>query len=184
MSRLKKFFLYLINLPFYYVFKCVPKKTNLWVFGSWFGQKYSDSPKYLFEYVCKNHPEIQAIWLTNDSSTLQLIRKEGYRAVKAYSVLGYLVSARAKLGFISTSTADLNFYVLPHKVINLWHGIPLKKIMFDDKYNNSYPLKKTNPFKRIFAPYIDSNPYSVVVASSVREKEILISAFRLKQEEV
>ena len=33
--------------------------------------KYSDNSKYLFEYVCKEHPEIRAVWITVNKSVYE-----------------------------------------------------------------------------------------------------------------
>ena len=41
-------------------------------------------------------------------------------------------------GFVSVGSGDINFFIPPKFTINLWHGIPLKKIGFDDKITANY----------------------------------------------
>lgn len=52
-----------INL---YISSSVPKTNKLLIFGSWLGEKYADNPRYLFEYVIKNRPDLKAIWITSN----------------------------------------------------------------------------------------------------------------------
>ncbi|MBF8723032.1 CDP-glycerol glycerophosphotransferase family protein [Pseudomonas guariconensis] len=181
--KIKKLLLALLNLPIYVVLQKIPKKDNLWIFGSWFGMRYSDSPKYLFEYINKN-TNSDAVWLTKDKHTLRLIRAKGYRAYKTYSLLGYYLSARAKFGVVSTSPEDINFYIRPKLIVNLWHGNPLKKIGYDDKINNNSVPKERSFFKKLIMPYAQLRPYSIVTASSEEEKKNLITAFRVDSEKV
>jgi hypothetical protein len=42
----------------------------VWIFGAWYGRKFSDNSKYLFFYVSTCHPEIKAIWLTHNRQVL------------------------------------------------------------------------------------------------------------------
>jgi len=41
-----------------------PRSEKILIFGSWLGEKYADNPRYLFEYVIKNRPDLKAIWIT------------------------------------------------------------------------------------------------------------------------
>lgn len=174
-NKMTKRAIHVLNLPLYYFSKLVPKRSDLWLFGSWYGQKYADSSKYLFEYVSQNHPEIKAIWLTNDRATLELIKKKGYPVFNAYSLKGYWLSMRARFGFVVTCTGDLNFFINPKEVINLWHGNPLKKIMHDDRFHFIAPAQ--NRLKRILSPYARDQRFDYTLASSELEATNLASAF-------
>lgn len=132
---IKNFIKIIIHLPIIILSKIVKRKENIWVFGTWFGDKYNDNSKYLFEYVNNNCPDIKAIWLTTNKKTLNIIRQKKYNAYLTYSFMGYFYSLIAKYGFICTGFNDLNIYTLSNmRIINLWHGIPLKKIMNDNKF--------------------------------------------------
>ena len=68
----------------------IPKKRNLWVFGSWFGQKYADNSKYLFEYINNNHTDIETVWLSTSRKTIETIRSKGFSAVITFSFKGFI----------------------------------------------------------------------------------------------
>lgn len=180
MKKFKTIFWYIINIPTWLLSKIIKPNKNIWIFGAWFGKKYGDNSKYLFEYVNKNYPEIKAIWLTKDNATLKLLKNKGYRVYKTYSFLGYFFSLFAKYGFVSTGIWDINIFPTANmKIINLWHGIPLKKIMMDDNItrnisNNNSLYQK---LKNFFFPFAIDNYYSTIATSSDINK-IYHSAFR------
>lgn len=67
----------ILELPFYYLFGLFPRNKNLWIFCSWFGQRYSDNSRMFFEYVHKNHPEIKTVWLSKNMDVVKKLRAEG-----------------------------------------------------------------------------------------------------------
>ena len=116
----------------------VPKNKNIWIFGSWFGEKYIDNSKYFFEYINEKHLNVRAVWLTRSKKVLKFIRNRGYEAYLTYSIKGCWFSIRSGVAIIAqVLRTDLNHYALSNgtKIIQLWHGIPLKKIMYDSKRN-------------------------------------------------
>ena len=171
---------YLCNIPVWLLSKIIMPNKNIWIFGAWFGEKYGDNSKYLFEYVNKNCPEIKAIWLTKNNETLKLVRHKGYRAYIAYSFMGYFYTLMAAYGFVSTGYGDINFIPTANmKMINLWHGSgALKKIMMDDditgKLREQTLYKK---LKKLLFPFARDNYYSCIATSETTYK-IFRSAFR------
>lgn len=180
MIKLKKLFVYNVNLLLYWISKLIPKDEKIWIFGAWFGDKYGDNSKYLFEYVTNNYPEIKAIWLTKDKSTLEIIQKKGYKVYKTHSFKGYYYSIKASVSFVSTSFNDINHYVFTGIYINLWHGIPLKKIVYDDKLTNSIDYNSLQKkFSRMLFPFIHSpEDFNYIIASSKDETKNLATAFK------
>ena len=175
----------------YLVSHLVPKDKELWVFGAWFGEKYADNSKYLFEYVHKNHPEIRPVWLTRNKNVLEQIRQQGYEAYLAYSFKGYLLSMRAEVAIVSHSkAADLNRYAISPgtKVIQLYHGIPMKKIGFDDliytcRENKHFFGRLINTLQRFVFPFSIEH-YEMIIAASAETKSIFAKAFRIDQEKI
>ena len=55
----------------------VPVSNNIWVFGAWYGNQYTDNTSYLYEYVKETKPEIKAIWLTRNKHVIQNLRNKG-----------------------------------------------------------------------------------------------------------
>ena len=168
MKKIVSIIKYLINIPIYLLSKIIKPNENIWIFGAWFGDKYADNSKYLFEYVNRNCHNIKAIWLSNDSNTVKLVKKKGYKSYKTYSLMGYFYSIFAKYGFVSTGMFDINFIPTYNmKLINLWHGIPLKKIVMDDFITRVIPKDNLyNKLKNFLFPFLQDNRYYSVIATS------------------
>ena len=147
----------------------IKPKKNLWLFGAWFGNKYSDNTKYLFEYIIKNHQEINCIWITEDKTLLS-----NKQFIYRHSLKGMFYALRAEVFIVTHSTtADLYYFINDYAriVVQLWHGIPIKKIVHDDKLHNVIDSK----FKRYY-----KEKYSLIIASSDSDKKNLTSAFKVE----
>ncbi|MDP2836341.1 MAG: CDP-glycerol glycerophosphotransferase family protein [Methanobacteriaceae archaeon] len=169
-----------------YIFSyLIPKKDDLWIFGAWYGEKYADNSKYLFEYVSDNHPEIRAVWLTKNKHTLNSITKKGYESHLTYSLKGLYLSLRAKINIISANTNDLNPFVMSRtRIINLWHGISLKNNMFNDKIFLNYYDEYRFIFK-VF-PFLkkDWDPQNLYMVSSKQDCIERSSAFNASRDKI
>ena len=183
-GKINKFFLCVINFPIYCFSLLVPRKSNIWVFGAWFGEKYSDNSKYLFEYVNQHHNNIQCIWLSRDRDTVSQLKIRGYESYYTYSLRAYWLSLRAKVGVVTTGFRDINPYLLKDMTIaQLWHGTPLKKIMHDDKIY----FKEPNKIIRIMFPFIrheTNHGNQMFIAASEEVQKKISSAFRVNSEHV
>jgi len=180
MSKLKLFLLTLFKLCLYGIAQLIPKKRNVWVFGAWFGQKYSDNPKAFFEYINHNAPKVKAVWISKNPMVVLEIQAKGYEAFYYRSALGMYYQLRAHLVILCQSLHDdMNAVCIGKKttVIQLWHGIPLKKIMFD-------VFGDTKANKNIKGRLIDAmSPYNrhrndYILATSELTQDILSNAFR------
>ena len=178
--------MYLLTYPLFLLSHFVPKKHNLWIFGSWGGVKYNDNSKYVFEYVNESCDDIKAVWLTKSKSTLQVVREKGYECHLMYSIKGVIYAVRSRIAFISQSkTEDLPLYINPYKtsIVQLWHGTPLKKIGADSHAkvikNKGVFSKILNFIKRYFFPQI-GNYYSAFIVSSPEVAKIIDSAYGSK----
>ena len=121
--KIKSFFWYWLGL-------LVPKKKNRWVFTSFRKIGYVDNTKYMYEYVVKHHPEIEAVWLTLDNNVFTDLKQKGLpvRNMKK----SRLFMLRSKIAFTDhfrCSDYDNRFgFNAGTKVVQLWHGIGLKSI--------------------------------------------------------
>jgi len=173
----------------YLISHLVPKDKNLWVFGAWFGEKYADNSKYLFEYVNENHPEIRTVWLTRNQNTLQQVRRQGYEAHLGYSLKGHLLSMKAGVAVVSTSELrDINGFALSSntQLVQLWHGTALKKIMFDDKMGFGKPslLRKLIPIIFPFCKKHFDFTETLLIATSDTVKKKISCSFRVEGKNV
>jgi CDP-glycerol glycerophosphotransferase (TagB/SpsB family) len=180
-----KFLLYALMTPIYWISRLIPKNNNIWIFGAWFGEQYNDNSKYLFEYVNQYHPQIKAIWLSKNKIIIDQIRTKGYNAYHAYSIKGFIYSAKAKVGIVNMGIIDLNKFIPPDTIINLWHGIPLKKIMYDDEINKSLTNNRIKKLKKLVFPFTRYPENSeMMIACAPEDQKNIASAFKLPVEKV
>ena len=177
MRRLIKYFLYTLYLPFWWLQRLIPRNKNIWVFGAWYGNRYSDNSRYFYEYVRKHHSEIKSIWLTRNSEIQEEIRLTGAKVYSVNSFKGIYYSLLAKNVFISSGKQDVNALCI-HGAnwIQLWHGSPAKKIGLDDKYANSNSFFQQKVVKNLF-PFASEFNYDRIASNAPFFTTILSSAF-------
>lgn len=150
------------------------RDKNLIVFGSWFGEKFADNSKALFLYALKNGRN--AVWITKNEDVYSKMKDEGYPVEMAYSKKGIAVCSKAGYVVYSTGQRDVNENCIGGAVlINLWHGIPLKKIMHDDRISTD-----RTKIKARIQDAILKIPYKkeYIFSTSDRISEIYTSAFK------
>lgn len=177
----------LLNIPVYCISILFPRDEHVWIFGAWFGERYCDNSKYLFEYVNRYQPKIKAYWLSQNKNIVAMVKSKGYRSVIATSIKGYLISLKAKYAFISTSIMDINPYTTARtQIIQLWHGIPLKKIFYDDQITFG-KLPFIDKLMLMIFPFFKKNyQYTkhYFVVNSLEERQKISSAFRMHEDRI
>jgi CDP-glycerol glycerophosphotransferase len=179
-----KFLLSLLFIPVWYLLKLIPKKRELWIFGSWYGKKYSDNSRQLFEYINSNHPEIQCIWLTRDKSIVIRLRRSGYKSYRINSLNGIFYSIIACLNIMSSGKKDINqFFIAGSKTVQLWHGNPIKRICLDDNYSKVHSFYYSKIVKNLF-PFQYEYNYDYVVSNADIFTDRMASAFGINRKNV
>jgi len=173
---------YFSLLPVCWLSRIFPRNNKLWVFGAWFGTRYSDNARYLFEYV-QREKDIKSIWITKNKDLISKIRRDGNHVFLSSSPLGVYYMLRAGVAIVSSGLVDLNG-VLIHGAfkVNLWHGAPMKKLNFDDKRFESESLIKKHARNIIHTilPYItETKTYDLILATSDYFQQIIASTFRV-----
>lgn len=109
----------------------VQVRKDEWVFASDFGNLYREGSKYLFEYMCKNHPEIHSTYIVRNPDTYREIKSKGYPVAMNYSFKGILIISRAKCVFTTQSCTDIHFAYKKNSRLFFYlnHGQSLKKQM-------------------------------------------------------
>lgn len=164
-----------------YLSMLVPRSQKICVFGAWLGKKYADNSKALF-LEAQKHKNLHAVWIAKDKEVVNQVRQEGYEAYTWLSLKGIWYQLRAKYAIITNGISDLKHAFLGNAIfINLWHGVPLKKIGYDDFYEKDWNNKK-----QIFRDKIINVPLGkeYVVATSKTIAEIYQSAFRRSKEQI
>ena len=114
----------------YWGYAAVPKKKNRWAITSFKGRGYFDNSKYFYEYVNKNHPEIELNWFTKDNAVYQMLTEEHLPVYKFRSLKGIKALASSAVAVVDHNTAsDFGcIYGFNHrtKVVQLWHGVGFK----------------------------------------------------------
>lgn len=133
-TRILEYIINVLFLPIYYLCGVVPKNKKIWVFCSWFGQRYSDNSRVFYEYMNKYHPEIKVVWLSKNKKIVKKLKSDGKRANYSYSLVGLWNSFRASKIFSTTGGEISLFFSRNAEYYALWHGMPLKKILNDDTH--------------------------------------------------
>lgn len=158
----------------------IPRGENVWIFGS-YANAFNDNSKYLFTYVTESCPEIQAIWITGDIRVVEKIKAAGGRAYLRWSIAGLFTCLRGRIWFVSAYVSDVNFYCSRGAfVVNLWHGIPLKKIEFDIE-NGPLAAVFQRPSlldRYVFKSSLFRRPQRVLSTSAYVSQTAFSSAFR------
>lgn len=164
-----------------YTSACRRRDPKLMLFGAWFGKKYDDNPRYLFEYVVENRKDIQAVWMTCDPAIYDRLKEKDLPVCMSDSEEAIGLAKKAKYVFTATGRVDIGEEPLQYLggayYINLWHGIPLKKIMYDDEYSAA-SKQNLKYFIRNAVEKFPNRHYYVVSTSDVITK-IYRSAFRV-----
>lgn len=169
---------------FYLLSLFLPKNPDIWLFGSMFGNGYADNSKYFFEYICKYHPPIRAIWYSANADVVTSLRQQGYEAYRFYQLRGIVLALRARVALVSHSLVrDIRPFVFSDQVllVNLWHGIPLKKIALDDKVSEVRNRPLLTPvawLSRLLIPGFRRQP-DLLTAASNEDQHNFSTAFAL-----
>jgi CDP-glycerol glycerophosphotransferase (TagB/SpsB family) len=78
---------------------------------------------------------MRAVWMARDRALLARLREQGVPCCAMYGLEGYRLAMRAGVALLSNSrTGDVNRFAIAGRtrVIQLWHGTPIKKIGHDD----------------------------------------------------
>lgn len=176
----------IINIPllclgwFLYIFALlVPKRPGLWIFGSWFGLKYADNTRYFFEF-CQSKSDLELIWITKNKRLARDLRGRGISAHYYLSPRGIFSQLRSEVAYVTQSVrADLLAPAIGGSttVVQLWHGLSLKKVMYDVPVLHNNRRRITGFLLPFFKHRQD-----FLIASSDETADVLSQAFRVHRD--
>jgi CDP-glycerol glycerophosphotransferase (TagB/SpsB family) len=106
----------------------IPRSTDEWVFGCAVG--VADGALALWRVAAADG--VQAVWLVADDRDAAEAAALGIRAVRRSSPRGWWRTARARVVVVTHGLGDANRYAVRGSfLVQLWHGIPLKRIGLD-----------------------------------------------------
>lgn len=153
----------------------MPIKDNWVICESFFGKSYSDSPKYIYEYLCKNYPgKYRFIWVVNKRTKIPYSPIK----VKRFSIGYAYYLARCKYNIFNVRQPEWVRKREGNVFLQTWHGTPLKKLVFDqEEVMAASPLYKAQFYKqsRIWDYLVSANHFSTNAFRSafIYNKEIL-----------
>ena len=185
MYKLTEFFKYwgqLLLLPVYWLSFLFPRNKRIWLFGSTFGKRFADNPKYLYLYMSqhKDRLEIRPVWISHNKDIVAFLNRKGYEAYYYHSLKGIFFALRGKVYLFDNYSKDINFWQSGGALkVNMWHGIPLKKIQADNIFDKfRHPENLYAKFKNFPRNLSDEKPHHYVLTTSDFLKNIFSSAFR------
>ena len=138
MKRLINVGIGILLFPFVFLFNLiVGRKRNVWLFGAWRGNKYSDNSKALFEYVLKNEKSISPVWITKNRSVYDELSARGFPVLMNSSpkAIYYMLRGGISFGSLSATTdvfGNRSYLGYGIKGIYLTHGMPSKHSGYDE----------------------------------------------------
>ena len=106
----------------------IPRRRGVWVFGC--GVGIGDGALALWNVVSAHgHP---AIWLVGSAREARDAAARGIPFADKRSLRGFWLTARAEIVVVTHGFGDVNRYAISDAfIVQLWHGIPLKRIGLD-----------------------------------------------------
>lgn len=178
-----KYWSQIFLIPLYLLSYIMPRNKKIWVLGSTFGYRFADNPKYFYLYLHQHmRDEVRPIWISRDKAILQMLRQKDYEAYYLKSFKGVWYCLRAKVYLYDNYSKDISFTLSGGATkINLWHGIPLKKIQKDNKFDKvRNPRNKLEKIRWSLRRMSDEKPSDYVLTTSNFLEPIFSSAFNTK----
>lgn len=178
-NRMNVAFQILLYLPINIASLMLPVNKDLWIFGAWFGERFDDNPRALYEYMILTHPDKQILWITNSNDVYEYLIEKKLPVCKKHSLRGYYACMTSNVAVVCTSFDDINKNIWMRNVVNTWHGTPLKRILHDVSDIHNLPRFK-GALRRLIPRFRSLSDYFIVLSSSLKEKSILTRAFKIE----
>lgn len=143
-------------LKLLYVF---PVNSNTILFYSFSGKDFSDSPKYISEYIENKNIGYKLVWALNNPDEFQYLQDRGYKVIKYNSIVHLYYGITSKFIITNTGPYKALEYRKSQVIINTWHGGgAYKKTGRDNPYKDKY--------KRLYNEKFGQSGVSLFLSSS------------------
>jgi CDP-glycerol glycerophosphotransferase (TagB/SpsB family) len=141
----------------------IQRDPSLCVFGAT-PNRFADNSAYLYLHLAQQSDRLRCVWITGSRALSERLRGAGFEAETRWSRRGILLCVRAGSYVVSSYASDVNRWLAEGAtLVNLWHGVPLKKIERDI---DSGPLKLV---------YEDRQPMKAAFSDQMRTPDLLLS---------
>lgn len=160
-----------------WVLSKIPKSKRILVFSSF--PDYTDNAYAFYKYIEAEHKaEFDSIWIFSDKSSL--LKYPDVRAYYKYSIRGIYYFSRARYVFCTHGLYSFIDLQQGLKIVNLWHGMPLKTIgCLDPQSGGVNPTKAdyliaTSPvFQKIMSKAFNAMPVERVLLTGQPRNDLL-----------
>ena len=176
---MKKFLKYLAQYLLFPFSFLVPRSRKKIAFGSFRGG-FDGNAKYLFIEMSNQGADV--VWLSQNRETVRLIRSLGLNARCVLSLKGAWRALRSKYWIINAYTSDILWaFSGGATVLNLWHGVGIKRAEYNVKAGPLYDRYIRKTFKEAFYhPEAYRKPDYLVTASDF-QTEFFRKTFRIPE---
>ncbi|MCU1545865.1 MAG: glycosyl/glycerophosphate transferase [Homoserinimonas sp.] len=106
------------------------RRAELWVFGC--GSGVGEGSLALLETAKLRNPALRIVWLARNEEDRHEATRHGVAAVLKDSWQGFRLTLRASVVVVTHGFGDVNRFATKGAfIVQLWHGIPLKRIHLD-----------------------------------------------------
>jgi CDP-glycerol glycerophosphotransferase (TagB/SpsB family) len=141
----------------------IHRDPSLCVFGATMN-RFGDNSAYLYVHLAQQSDLLRCVWITGSRALAEHLRAVGFDAEKRWSRRGIVLCVRAGSYVVSSYVSDVNRWLgAGATLVNLWHGVPLKKIERDI---DSGPLRLV---------YEDRQPMKAAFSDQMRPPDLLLS---------
>ncbi|MCX7521979.1 CDP-glycerol glycerophosphotransferase family protein [Microbacterium sp. STN6] len=164
----------------------VPRQAGLWAFGS--GTGVGEGALALAEFAREADPSLKLVWLARSERDAADARARGIASVPRGSWRGFRQTLRAQVIVVTHGFGDVNrFGTSGAFVVQLWHGIPFKRVHIDSPEAMRVPIVSRFGAARraIRAAYERSGRgIGLFAVASERSGERIRSGFALTNEQI
>lgn len=171
---------YALSVPFSWL---VPRGSGRWVFGS--GAGVGEGALALAQELRRVDPGARIRWLVETEREADRARAEGFEPVAKIGWRGFWETLRARTVVVTHGLGDANrFGLFGARVVQLWHGVPLKRLHFDSAVTTE--VRGPAPFRALLRGMyrVGAGRISVFVVGSETAAARIRSAFLLAPERV
>jgi len=173
--------------PVYWFSFLIPRDKKIWVFGSSFGRRFADNPRYLYLYLSE-HSElnIRPVWISANKEVVKFLIQNNKEAYHRCSIKGMWYCIRAQVYIYDNYPKDISHWLSGGATkINLWHGTGNKRANHDNLFDKvRHPrniVERLITFPRRLS---DEKPHHYTLATSEELAIITMSAFNTTKEHI
>ena len=168
----------------YFLSGLVPRRRDLWVFGSWGGKRFADNAAAFFLYAGTVHDaRVERVWISRSPKLVRSLRSHGHEAHLAWSPRGIARTMRAGVFVFDCFIKDVNYWTSRGaKRINLWSGVPIKTFErdIDQPKSRYYKLFHGSALERwifgVLMPWHVDRPDMLICTSPIMQ-DVIARAF-------